>query len=628
MFFYCSGFFAQFWYNRASGAWPSFWPHKCAGALLSPSGLLGILITLFLAIVGVLIFWLRQRRYADLEYDPERNFYFSKQGSYGTATWMKPEQVDEVFDRTPISDIDRVDGDILGILGEDVISLPADTMYNGHTAVYGSSGSMKSRAYVMNRIITAAKRGHSVVLTDSKGTLYRETSEYMREQGYTIRCLNLINPELSHKWNFLQEIKDAGRGREDLMAQLETETIITNTSGERSDHFWDAAEQNLLKALVLYQLHAHKNDSAPLTMERVMKLLAPEPDPNPDPSIKKPSNLDVLFENLKDDPASQPFSIFQRASETVRGNVIVGLGSRLQIFTNKLICEMTSKNEIDLELPGKEKCCYYVIISDQDRSLDFLSALFFSIFLIKLTRFADTKTETGRCPVPVHFVLDEVCNIGKIPLGTSLSSVRSRGLTISPIFQSISQLQNRYPHNEYLEILANCDLQLCMAVADELTAKTVSERTGVVTIGVNSTGRQRNIWSITDYVPDYRENRSVGKRMLLTPDEVMRLPTNELLIMLRGQQVLKAEKFDYSRHPESAKFKPVPMSIDVPEPSDTAAQLFADAPMEGQKAPPQKEKPQEKSKKPQEQVIGEDGVSYTNYSEAVFNTRSSHVPDL
>lgn len=624
MFFYCSGFFAQFWYNRASGAWPSFWPHKCAGALLSPSGVLGALAALLLIIAGVLVHWLRQRRYADLEYDPERNFYFSKTGSYGTAGWMRPEQIDEVFDRTPLQDIDMVDGDILGIVGDDIISLPVNTEYNGHTAVYGSSGSRKSRAYVMNRIITAAKRGHSIILTDSKGTLYRETSEYMRERGFTVRCLNLINPALSHKWNFLQEIRDAGYGREDLMAQLETETIIQNTSGERSDHFWDAAEQNLLKALILYQLRENKNGRGALTMENVMKLIAPDP--------QSPVNLDLLFHDLKDDPAAQPYSIYRRASETVRGNVIVGLGSRLQIFTNKLICEMTGENEIDLELPGKEKCCYYVIISDQDRSLDFLSALFFSIFFIKLTRFADTQTENGRCPVPVHFVLDEVLNIGKIPLGTSLSSVRSRGLTIAPIFQAVSQLANRYPHNEHLEILANCDLQLCLGVADEVTAKTVSDRTGVVTIGVNSTGRMRNIWSVTDYVPDYRENRSVGKRMLLTPDETMRMPTDQLLIMLRGRQVLKAEKFDYSRHPESRKFKPVPMSVSVPEQSGAAARLMREPPIQEPRQPsparqeptPTKKPKPQGSRKPPGQVLGEDGVAYSE----IVTRSTTHTPPL
>ena len=36
---------------------------------------------------------------------------------------------------------------------------------------------------------------------------------------------------------------------------------------------------------------------------------------------------------------------------------------------------------------------------------------------------------------------------------------------------------------------------------------------------------------------------------MLTPDEVLRLPNDELLIILRGQKVLRAKKFDFTEHP-------------------------------------------------------------------------------
>ena len=54
---------------------------------------------------------------------------------------------------------------------------------------------------------------------------------------------------------------------------------------------------------------------------------------------------------------------------------------------------------------------------------------------------------------------------------------------------------------------------------------------------------------MSDYVPDYSETSSVGKRMLLLPDEVLRFPLDQALVIIRGQKVLKVRKFDYSRHP-------------------------------------------------------------------------------
>ena len=57
-----------------------------------------------------------------------------------------------------------------------------------------------------------------------------------------------MNPENSDSWNCLAEIEG-----QELMAQLFVDVIIKNTAnGNKGDHFWDSAEMNLLKALVLY----------------------------------------------------------------------------------------------------------------------------------------------------------------------------------------------------------------------------------------------------------------------------------------------------------------------------------------------------------------------------------------
>lgn len=60
-----------------------------------------------------------------------------------------------------------------------------------------------------------------------------------------------------------------------------------------------------------------------------------------------------------------------QANETVRTSVIIGLGSKLQVMQAQLVRSITSYDEIDLELPGKQKCAYYCIISDQDSTFEF-----------------------------------------------------------------------------------------------------------------------------------------------------------------------------------------------------------------------------------------------------------------
>lgn len=124
---------------------------------------------------------------------------------------------------------------------------------NRDIAVYGASGSMKSRAFARNMIFQCVARGknggvgESLIITDPKSELYESMAGYLENEGYTVRCFNLVNPENSDAWNCLMEIDG-----QETMAQVFSDVIIQNTGSAKGDHFWDNAELNLLKALVLY----------------------------------------------------------------------------------------------------------------------------------------------------------------------------------------------------------------------------------------------------------------------------------------------------------------------------------------------------------------------------------------
>ena len=87
------------------------------------------------------------------------------------------------------------------------LCIPEKTRMNGNLAVYGASGSMKTRSFCMNRILQSAVRGESLIICDPKSELYEKSSEYMRDLGYTVRVFNLVSPENSDSWNCLKEIE-------------------------------------------------------------------------------------------------------------------------------------------------------------------------------------------------------------------------------------------------------------------------------------------------------------------------------------------------------------------------------------------------------------------------------------
>ena len=513
-----------------------------------PYGVYGVLICI--GLLAILLLMVMRMGYSDTgEYDTDRNFIYSAKGTYGTSGWMSRKEMAGVLDLVP--DLRKHKGVVLGMLDNKAVCIPENPHINGNLAVYGSSGSMKTRSFCMNRILQAAVRGESLIISDPKSELYEKSSEYLRDQGYCVKVFNLVNPENSDSWNCLSEVEG-----QELMAQLFVDVIIKNTiNNGKGDHFWDSCEMNLLKALVLYvdQSYAEQNRN----IGEVYRLL----------TLSGESDLDSLFENLPPThPAKAPYSLYKQASDTVRSGVIIGLGSRLQVFQSELIKKITTRDEIDLELPGQERCAYFLVTSDQDSTFDFLASLFLSFCFIKLVRYADKNCEGGKLPVPVHVLGEELTACGTIPdLSRRLSVIRSRNISMSCVFQNLAGLQNRYPQNQWQEILGNSDIQLFLGCVDELTAKYISDRSGEVSVNVQSRAKQLNSMRISNYTPQYRETDGVGRRKLLTMDEVLRLPTEKELIIIRGKKLLKADKFDYTKHPEYKNLVPCKASAHNPD---------------------------------------------------------------
>lgn len=560
---YAGGYIAQFIRNyqfwEKSGhfagdgtnpQFPSLAPLECFKALTDfPYNLYGIFICLAaFALLTFLLMRMGIDRNGGTS-DRERNLTYSTHGTYGTSGFMTPAEMYQVLNL--VDNVKHTKGQILGRIGNRAVCLPENTRMNKNVAVYGASGSMKSRAYVRNAAFQCVARGESLICTDPKSELYEDLAVYLENNGYTVKVFNLVSPENSDSWNCLMEI-----GGSETMAQIFADVIIQNTGTGKGDRFWDNAELNLLKALILYVEQGFPPEAK--NIGQVYKLL----------TMSSEKELNALFDLLPvSHPAKVPYCIYKQASETVRSGVIIGLGSRLQIFQSKVIRQITSYNEIDLTLPGRKKCAYFCIVSDQDHSFDFLSSLFLSFIFIKLVRYADLHCEGGALPVPVHILADELgAAAGTIvDLPTKISVIRSRRISISCIFQNLPQMQNRYPYNSWQEILGNCDTTVFLGCTDPITAAFISERTGIASVNVTSEAKQLNSWRVSDYTPEYRRTESIGKRPVLTPDEVLRLSLDEELIILRGQKALKAQKYDFTLHPESKKLIKRKASSHVPD---------------------------------------------------------------
>ena len=317
------------------------------------------------------------------------------------------------------------------------------------------------------------------------------------------------------------------------------------------DEFWPRAEENLLKAFEFYFL---SNISEENNLTNVYKRI----------SSGDIAKIDDIF---KREPESSPsrmsYNIFASGSDTIKASVITGLGTRLQMFQNEDLQRLTSATDIDLTLPGKKPCIYYVITSDMDSSFDFIASLFYTFLFIKLVRYADARPD-GKCENEVFMLLDEFANLGQIPdFNKKISTVRSRGIALIPILQNLGQFQNRYPNKLADEIIGNTDTRLGLGMTDILTAEYFCSMIGVATAETTSI-RKSN--SIEGDIEEYgQKNISTLKRNLLNVDEILRIPSNKLLVNLRGNKPLLLDKMIYTEHPLAQKLVDSSISDYKPE---------------------------------------------------------------
>ncbi|MCL1792189.1 MAG: type IV secretory system conjugative DNA transfer family protein [Peptococcaceae bacterium] len=387
------------------------------------------------AIILIFIILFTKKGYhwlSDYRFDKDkRGFDILPDGTHGTSGWMKPDEMETVCDVGRIAEIQTT---VLGKVKDDpgdsdeladYIGLKDRIGFNLNMVIFGAPGSGKSRGFVKPFIFQAVRRKESLVLVDPKGEFFESMSGALADEGYVVKCFNLIDMEHSDSFNCFTAIQDSPD-----MALKIAQIIMDNTQhGESKNPFWDISEQNLLITLLLYVSHL-KTPIEERSIGAVYRLLSSKP-------FKEVA--EELVKLKEPHPAKAPFTVFSQAEKALWGNMASGLGVRLQVYANKMADAITSHDEIDFKLPGQKPCAYFCVIPDQDSSKAFLSTLFFQMLFSQLYDLA--RSSGGKCPVPVNVVMDEFCNVGKFPKFVEIiSTARSRNIGIQIILQSLPQL--------------------------------------------------------------------------------------------------------------------------------------------------------------------------------------------
>lgn len=468
------------------------------------------------------------------------NMIESDKETYGGAHFQTEGEMDENF--TITDSIEDTDGDVFGE-DEDgrIYTFNYPPGMNMNKLYFGAPGSGKSAAIIKTAIYQNIRQGNSIICTDSKGDLYKETARVAKKYGYRVKAL-MLKPEWFRNSDAFNMFVDLSPDDPilDSKADVIANVIIKNTSGDKeSTDYWGKNEFNLLKCLIMYvstmpeYVREGRNN-----LPEIYHFL----------TTYDAKGMQGVFLNIsQESPIRHCYDIFANCSEQNQGQIINGAAIRLAKLTNKYLQKALSFNEMDLVDPMKKKCIYYVIISDTDDAYKFIASLFFSSIFNMQCAYSDNLSKTEKKKqLSVQYLCDEYFATGGIQgLPTKISTMRSRKIGITIILQNKGQLESMYEPGDVETILNACTVKALLSTNDTNTAEYFSSLLGTKTVLVENLRYLESADDVIHAHDSVQKTLGEGNRALMLPEELMngKLNRDELIYVISGMPPVRLRKY-------------------------------------------------------------------------------------
>ncbi|PTT37567.1 conjugal transfer protein TraG, partial [Stenotrophomonas sp. HMWF022] len=158
----------------------------------------------------------------------------------------------------------------------------------------------------------------------------------------------------------------------------------------------------------------------------------------------------------------------------------------------------------------------------------------------------DMARSPARPERPVLFLLDEFAALGRLePVERAMGLMAGYGLQLWPILQDMHQLRALYGERAGT-FLSNASVIQTFGVNDHATADMLSRTIGDTTLEYATLSTSRGTgWGDNRASPSESVSTHVTARRLVTPDEIMRMPADTLLLLRQGERPLWAGKVRY-----------------------------------------------------------------------------------
>lgn len=423
----------------------------------------------------------------------------------------------------------------------------------GHILTVAPTRSGKGVGAVIPNLLTYPG---SVLVTDPKGENYMVTRAQREALGHEVVALDPfgIADAPRRGFNPLDMIDPSGPDVSDDAMLLADMLVVADPSGGSETSHWDKEAIALIAGFILFVAVREPATSGRRTLPHVRRLLTLPP-------VEFTEVLEQMQACARDrTPAGE---LIARAAtrhlqkaEKERSGVVSTAQSHTHFLDSPRMVEVLASSgnpgsALSLDrLKTDAVSLFLVLPAERLSTYRRWLRLMIGCGLLAMTR--------ARTP-PRHrvlFLLDEFANLGRMgPVEDAISLVGGFGVTFWLILQDLSQLKAHY-RDRWETFEGSAQVLQAFGTNDLFTAKHLSERIGDATIHVESENQSAGISHGRSSARNQSAAQTVAEkgRRLLTADEVMRLPANQQLVLVRGRSPILAHKLNYLTDPEFAGF--------------------------------------------------------------------------
>lgn len=464
-----------------------------------------------------------------------------------------------------------------------------------HALILGSTRSGKTRRLIIpTAAIIGSTATESLVFTDPKGELHDHLAAWLESRGYQIVRIDLIRPrpQGTHRFNPIAAVwhalHDGDAPDYALAAKVARQVahIITFGQGNlaATEPIWINGQISLTSAMIL-AVAQRAEDVSRCHLASAYRLMI-------EAGADEGKTLDLFFSGfLPGHPAKLAYSTYLLAQGKTKASIITGSAAGLQLWGDPEIAWIMAVQDHDMPTmgAGNQPTAVFLVIPHDDASRYMAAALYVNQLFRSLTEVA--RDHGGRLPRRVNFLLDEFGNLPGFPDFDQFVTVSAgMGIRLVLALQNIEQLRKHYETTERT-IRGNLGTWLFLRTSDLQTAKELSEMVGRYTLNSESSQLPVVKWTTIDSgVAHTSQGLSLTGRELVTADELMRWPTDRVLVWQAGYPPAQMPLPDLSAwtiFPELQQRQPwEPPKHPVPD-----VDIFQLATEEGRPVPPKRKGP-------------------------------------